>query len=200
MGRGRSRGSFRKRRRADTHPATAQREVTGGKGHWSQEGVPTPVPSEAEEASVLSVKCQHPTPMCLPADGEAPSWSSGSSETGQRTCVLTDPQRGDSWLGRPQWSSVWGAQDSTVVPSWSSWEHRRRHELDMLTASVPSARFLCHVLDSLGGGLAHCAVGHGSLSAAVAWLSRAGSHVQCLGSTVIPESYTCCGSSRTRGP
>lgn len=84
-------GSFRKRR-ADTPPATAQREETGGKGHWSQEGVPTPVPSEAEEASVLSVKCQHLTPMCLPADGEAPSWSSGSSEIGQRACVLTDPQ------------------------------------------------------------------------------------------------------------
>lgn len=141
-----------------------------------------------------------PDPMCLPAGGEAPSWSSGSSETGQRACVLTDPQRRDSWLGRPQRSSVGGTQDSTVVPSWSSWEHRRRHELDMLTASVPSSRFLCHVLDSLGrGGLAHCAVGRGSPPAAVAWQSRAGSHMRCLGSTVMPESRMCCGSSRTPG-
>lgn len=63
------RGSFRERR-ADVPPATAQREVTGGKGHWSQEGVPTPEPSGAEEASVLSVTASTPTPMCLPAGGE----------------------------------------------------------------------------------------------------------------------------------
>lgn len=40
-----------------------------------------------------------------------------------------------------------------MVPSWSSWEHRRRHALDKLTASVPSSRFLCAMcLTHLGRG------------------------------------------------
>lgn len=61
----------------------------------------------------------------------------------------------------------------------------------MLTASGPSSRFLCHVLVSLGGGgLAHCAVGRGSLPAAVAWQSRAGSTCGAWGA-LSPQKAAC---------